>query len=171
MTAVRATAVEAVATASRLVRGAVVGAFHGAVEGVGQELHPTPTGPALPAAGSDGAPAQTLPAAPAAEEPIPNFVVDTATETTPTQDATRAAATGDRAAQSVTGGTPGIEPPLRPATPIGVRRRSTTASRSATEGRSTTDRRTGSGTRTARRSAATRTPTGGNAGVLPGTDS
>src|SRR3954453_11244657 len=121
MTAVRATAVEAVATASRLVRGAVVGAFHGAVDGVGQELHPTPTGPALPAAGSDGAPAQTPSAAPAAEEPIPHFVVDTASETSPPQAASPAAATGARAAQSVSGGTSGIEPPLRPATPIGVR--------------------------------------------------
>src|SRR4051794_4495369 len=155
MTAVRATAVAVVATASRLVRGAVVGAFHGAVDGVRQELHPTPTGPAVLAAVSDGAPAQTPPAAPAAEEPIPNFVVDTATETTPTEDATRAAATGDHAAPSVTGGTPGIEPPLRPATPIGVRRHSTTASRSASGARSTTDRRTGSVTRTARRSATT----------------
>src|SRR4051812_9951510 len=114
MTAVRATAVAVVATASRLLRGAVVGAVRGAVDGVGQELHPTPTGPAPPAA-------------PAAEEPIPNVVVDTAPATTPTEDATGAAAAGDRAAPSVTGGTPGIEPPLRPATPIGVRRRSSTA--------------------------------------------
>src|SRR3954469_2029969 len=137
MTAVRTPAIAVVATASRLVRGAVVGAFHGAVDGVGQELHPTPTGPALPAAVSAGGPAQTQSPAPAAEEPIPNFVVDTATETTPTEDATRAAATGDRAAQSVTGGTSGIEPPLRPATPIDAPRRSTTASRGTTAGRST----------------------------------
>src|SRR4051812_4639259 len=160
MTAVRATAVAVVATAPRLVRGAVVGAFQGAVDGVRQELHPTPTGPALLAAFSAGAPAQPLPAPPAAEEPIPNFVMDTATGTTPTEDATGAAATGDRAAQSVTGGTPGIEPPLRPATPIGVRRRSSTASRSATEGRSTTDRRARSGAPPARPAAPPPAPAG-----------
>src|SRR4051794_39387303 len=161
MTAVGTTAVAVVATASRLVRGAVAGALHGAVDGVRQELHLTPTRPALPAAVSDGAPAQSQPAAPAAEEPIPNFVVDTATGTARTGDATRGAAAGDRAARRAIGGIPGTEPPLRPATPIGVQRRSTTPSRGATGGRSTTALRTGSVGRTAPRAAATGTPARG----------
>ena len=44
--------------------------MHGAVDGVRQELHLTRTRPALPAAVSDGAPAQSQPAAPATEEPV-----------------------------------------------------------------------------------------------------